>query len=49
MLVALLEDEEYDNGLVETEMKESLPLQRGFQTNPDAQEPSICVALSILF
>lgn len=49
ILVALPEDKEYDNGLAETEMKESPPLLRGFQTNPDEQQPRICIALSILF
>lgn len=49
--VALVEDEEYDNNglLVETEMKESPAVVRGFQTNPDEQQPRICIALSILF
>ncbi|GLT77938.1 hypothetical protein SLA2020_494910 [Shorea laevis] len=49
IVVALPEDKEYDNGLAETEMKESPPLLRGFQTNPDEQQPRICIALSILF
>lgn len=46
--VALVEDD--NNGLlVEAEMKESPAVVRGFQTNPDEQQPRICIALSILF
>lgn len=54
VLAALVEDEdeEYENGLVETEMKENPPLVlvRGFQSNhPDELQPKFCIALSILF